>query len=68
KDEYKTWAMKMEYWIMSSDHNLWNIVLNGNSMKKTGRDPKGNIMILPPISVKEHIAIQREIKARTILL
>ncbi|GKC94561.1 hypothetical protein Tco_1160003, partial [Tanacetum coccineum] len=67
-DEYETWAMKMEYWIMNSDHNLWNIVLNGNSRKKTGRDPKGNIMILPPVSVEEHIAVQRETKARTILL
>ncbi|GJX48300.1 hypothetical protein Tco_0273490 [Tanacetum coccineum] len=68
KDEYETWAMKMEYWIMNSDHNLWNIVLNGNSRKKTGRDPKGNIMILPPVSVEEHIVVQRETKARTILL
>ncbi|GJV10415.1 reverse transcriptase domain-containing protein [Tanacetum coccineum] len=68
KDEYETWAMKMEYWIMNSDHNLWNIVLNGNNKKKTGRDPKGNIMILPPVFVEEHIAVQRETKARTILL
>ncbi|GKC06172.1 ribonuclease H-like domain-containing protein, partial [Tanacetum coccineum] len=36
--------------------------------KKTGRDLKGNIMILPPVSVEEHIAVQRETKARTILL
>ncbi|GKE23066.1 ribonuclease H-like domain-containing protein, partial [Tanacetum coccineum] len=68
KEEYETWAMKMEYWIMNSDHNLWNIVLNGNSRKRTGRDPKGNIMILLPIFVKEQIAVQRETKARTILL
>ncbi|GJY03465.1 ribonuclease H-like domain-containing protein, partial [Tanacetum coccineum] len=68
KEEYETWAMKMEYWIMNSDHNLWNIVLNGNSRKKTGRDPKGNIMILLPVSVEEHIAVQRKTKARTILL
>ncbi|GJY61086.1 hypothetical protein Tco_0461743 [Tanacetum coccineum] len=27
KEEYETWAMKMEYWIMNTDHNLWNIVL-----------------------------------------
>ncbi|GJZ96766.1 putative ribonuclease H-like domain-containing protein, partial [Tanacetum coccineum] len=68
KEEYETWSMKIEYWIMNSDHNLWNIVLNGNSRKKTRRDPKGNIMILPPVSVEEHIAVQRETKARTILL
>ncbi|GKB26439.1 hypothetical protein Tco_0865840, partial [Tanacetum coccineum] len=60
--------MKMEYWIMNSDHNLWNIVLNGNSRKRTGRDPKGNIMILLPVSVEEQIAVQRETKTRTILL
>ncbi|GKF52214.1 hypothetical protein Tco_0148681, partial [Tanacetum coccineum] len=36
--------------------------------KRTGRDPKGNIMILPPVSVEEQITIQRETKARTILL
>ncbi|GJZ66226.1 putative ribonuclease H-like domain-containing protein [Tanacetum coccineum] len=51
-----------------NDHNLWNIVLNGNSRKRTGRDPKGNIMILPPVSVEEQIVVQRETKARTILL
>ncbi|GJW68372.1 hypothetical protein Tco_0122796 [Tanacetum coccineum] len=67
-DGYGDGAMKMEYWIMNSDHNLWNIVLNGNNRKKTGRDPKGNIMILPPVFVEEHIAVQRETKARTILL
>ncbi|GJR34616.1 hypothetical protein Tco_1210300 [Tanacetum coccineum] len=39
-----------------------------NSRKKTRRDPKGNIMILPPVSGEEHIAVQRETKARTILL
>ncbi|GKB40164.1 hypothetical protein Tco_0885106 [Tanacetum coccineum] len=68
KEEYETWAMKMEYWIMNSDHNLWNIVLNGNSGKRTGRDPKGNIMILLPVSVEEQIVAQRETKARSILL
>nr|GEY75984.1 serine-threonine/tyrosine-protein kinase catalytic domain-containing protein [Tanacetum cinerariifolium] len=34
KEEYETWAMKMEYWIINTDHNLWKIILNGNSKKK----------------------------------
>ncbi|GJX55590.1 hypothetical protein Tco_0285487 [Tanacetum coccineum] len=68
KDEYETWAMKMEYWIMNSDHHLWNVVLNGNNKKNVGRDPKGNIIIFPPISAEEQIAVQRETKARTLLL
>ncbi|GJZ69912.1 hypothetical protein Tco_0633462 [Tanacetum coccineum] len=66
KDKYETWAMKMEYWIMNSDHNLWNIVLHGNSRKWTGRDPRGNIMILPPVTMEEQIVVQRETKARNI--
>ncbi|GJV21509.1 putative ribonuclease H-like domain-containing protein [Tanacetum coccineum] len=34
----------------------------------SSRDPRGNIMILPPVTIEEQIAVQREIKARTILL
>ncbi|GJX65101.1 hypothetical protein Tco_0299444 [Tanacetum coccineum] len=36
KDEYETWAIKMEYWIMNSDHNLWNIVLHGRTVRTRG--------------------------------
>nr|GEV43361.1 reverse transcriptase domain-containing protein [Tanacetum cinerariifolium] len=66
--EYETWAMKMEYWIMNTDHNLWKIIQNGNSKKSIGRDSKGGIIILPPVSFEEHVVVQREIKARTLLL
>nr|GFB31761.1 hypothetical protein [Tanacetum cinerariifolium] len=48
KDEYETWAMKMEYWIMNTDHN-------GNSKKSLGKDSKGRIIILPPVSFEEHV-------------
>ncbi|GKF60181.1 hypothetical protein Tco_0176967 [Tanacetum coccineum] len=26
KEKYEIWAMKMEYWIQNTDHNLWRIV------------------------------------------
>nr|GEX66426.1 xylulose kinase-1 [Tanacetum cinerariifolium] len=68
KEEYDTWAIKMEYWIMNTDHNLWKMIQNGNSKKSLGRDSKGWIIILPPVSFKEHVAVQRETKARTLLL
>nr|GFC44706.1 xylulose kinase-1 [Tanacetum cinerariifolium] len=60
--------MKMEYWIMNTDHNLWKIIQNGNSKKSLGRDSKGGNIILPPVSFEEHVAVQRETKARTLLL
>ncbi|GJS01262.1 putative ribonuclease H-like domain-containing protein [Tanacetum coccineum] len=41
---------------------------NYSCRKRTDRDPRGNIMILPPVTMEEQIAVQRETKARTILL
>ena len=41
RGEYEIWTMKMENWIKNTDHNLWNIVLKGNSKKKKGKEKKG---------------------------
>ncbi|GJZ16454.1 hypothetical protein Tco_0552131 [Tanacetum coccineum] len=49
-------------------YNSSRYVVPTGSRKRTGRDPRGNIMILPPVTMEEQIAVQREIKARTILL
>ncbi|GJY99545.1 putative ribonuclease H-like domain-containing protein [Tanacetum coccineum] len=68
KDEYEVWAMKMEYWITNNDMNIWKVIQNGNSLKRTGRDRDGRVIILPPTTADEHIAAQRESKARTTLL
>nr|GEZ33615.1 ribonuclease H-like domain, reverse transcriptase, RNA-dependent DNA polymerase [Tanacetum cinerariifolium] len=68
KEENETWAMKMEYWIMNTDHNLWKIVQNGNNKKSLGRDSKRGIIILHPVSFEEHVAVQKETKARTLSL
>nr|GEY47399.1 xylulose kinase-1 [Tanacetum cinerariifolium] len=58
----------MKYWIMNTDHNLWKIVQNGNNKKSLGRDSKRWIIILPPVFFEEHVDVQRETKARTLLL
>nr|GEZ49896.1 xylulose kinase-1 [Tanacetum cinerariifolium]GEZ78344.1 xylulose kinase-1 [Tanacetum cinerariifolium] len=42
--------------------------LNGNNKKSLRRDSKGGIIILPPVSFEEHVAVQRETKERTLLL
>nr|GEZ97702.1 ribonuclease H-like domain, reverse transcriptase, RNA-dependent DNA polymerase [Tanacetum cinerariifolium] len=39
-----------------------------SSKKSLGRDSKGGIIILPPVSFEEHVDVQREKKARTLLL
>nr|GEV81430.1 ribonuclease H-like domain-containing protein [Tanacetum cinerariifolium] len=68
KGEYDIWAMKMQNFISSSDLLCWNIVLKGNSAKSMTTDKDGNLKIRPFITAKEHQQVQREEKARTILL
>ncbi|GKD13784.1 hypothetical protein Tco_1198191 [Tanacetum coccineum] len=44
------------------------VIQNGNNLKRIGRDRDGRVIILPLTTVDEHIAAQRESKARTTLL
>ncbi|GKC12142.1 hypothetical protein Tco_1008924 [Tanacetum coccineum] len=46
----------------------YEVIQNDNSLKRTGRDCDGRVIILPPKTADEHIAVQRESKARTTLL
>nr|GEZ99671.1 xylulose kinase-1 [Tanacetum cinerariifolium] len=66
--EYDIWAMKMHNFISSSDLLCWNIVLKGNSAKSMTTDKDGNLKIRHPVTAEEHQQVQREEKARTILL
>nr|GEX91867.1 xylulose kinase-1 [Tanacetum cinerariifolium] len=68
KGEYDIWVMKMQNFISSSDLLCWNIVLKGNSAKSMTTDKDGNLKIRPPVTAEEHQQVQREEKARTILL
>nr|GEW68659.1 hypothetical protein [Tanacetum cinerariifolium] len=51
-----------------SNNNAKFPYLKKDDMKRTGRDHDGRITILPPTTTEEHIAVQRESKARTTLL
>nr|GEV54844.1 hypothetical protein [Tanacetum cinerariifolium] len=41
---------------------------NRNSKKSLGKDSKGGIIILSPVFFEEHVTVQRETKARTLLI
>nr|GEV63602.1 xylulose kinase-1 [Tanacetum cinerariifolium] len=58
----------MQNFISSSDLLCWNIVLKGNSAKSMTTDNDGNLGIRPPVTAEEHLQVQREEKARMILL
>nr|GEV41533.1 hypothetical protein [Tanacetum cinerariifolium] len=60
--------MEMQNFISSSDLLCWNIVLKDNSAKSMTTDKDGNLKIRPPVTAEEHQQVQREEKARTILI
>ncbi|GKD30550.1 hypothetical protein Tco_1241328, partial [Tanacetum coccineum] len=60
--------MEMEHYLEYIDNDVWKVIQNGNSKKRilTGKD--GVVRVLPPVSAAEIHAIEKERKARTILL
>ncbi|GJZ23430.1 hypothetical protein Tco_0560889, partial [Tanacetum coccineum] len=68
KEEYDIWAMEMEHYLEYIDNEVWKVIQNGNSKKRitTGKD--GIVKILPPVSAAEILVVEKERKARNILL
>ncbi|GJU55802.1 ribonuclease H-like domain-containing protein [Tanacetum coccineum] len=68
KEEYDIWAMKMEHYLKYIDNDVWKVIQNGNSKKRISTGKDGIVRILPPVSVAEIHAVEKERKTRTILL
>ncbi|GKB13197.1 hypothetical protein Tco_0847120, partial [Tanacetum coccineum] len=68
KEEYDIWAMEMEHYLEYIDNDVWKVIQNGNSKKRISTGKDGVVRILPPVSAAEIHAVEKERKARTILL
>ncbi|GKA78609.1 putative ribonuclease H-like domain-containing protein [Tanacetum coccineum] len=68
KEEYDIWAMEMEHYLEYIDNDVWKVIQNGNSKKRISIGKDGVVRILPPVSAAEIHAVEKERKARTILL
>ncbi|GKB37596.1 hypothetical protein Tco_0882538 [Tanacetum coccineum] len=68
KEEYDIWAMEMEHYLEYIDNDVWKVIQNGNSKKRISTGKDGVVRILPPVSPAEIHAVEKERKARTILL
>ncbi|GKA58309.1 hypothetical protein Tco_0757497 [Tanacetum coccineum] len=68
KEEYDIWAMEMEHYLEYIDNDVWKVIQNGNSKKRISTGKDGVVRILPPVSTAKIHAIEKERKARTILL
>ncbi|GJZ09649.1 ribonuclease H-like domain-containing protein [Tanacetum coccineum] len=68
KEEYDIWAMEMEHYLEYIDNEVWKVILNGNSKKRISTGKDGVIRILPPLTAAEIQAVEKERKAKNILL
>ncbi|GJW25074.1 putative ribonuclease H-like domain-containing protein [Tanacetum coccineum] len=68
KGEYDIWAMKMEHYLAHTDYPIWEAIQIGNGPVSVSTDTNGQIKVLPPKTVEEILARERERKARTALL
>ncbi|GKA21945.1 hypothetical protein Tco_0707907 [Tanacetum coccineum] len=68
KGEYDIWAIKMEHYLAHTDYPIWEVIQNGNGPISITTDTQGQIKVLPPRTVEEILARERERKARTTLL
>ncbi|GJV12719.1 hypothetical protein Tco_1354260 [Tanacetum coccineum] len=68
KGEYDIWAMKMEHYLEHTDYPIWEVIQKGNGHVQVSTDTNEQIRVLPPKTVEEVLAREREKKARTTLL
>ncbi|GJY90682.1 hypothetical protein Tco_0505878 [Tanacetum coccineum] len=61
-------VFEMEHYLEYIDNDVWKVIQNGNSKKRISTRKDGVVRILPPLFVPEIHAIEKERKARTILL
>ncbi|GJR63773.1 hypothetical protein Tco_1505935 [Tanacetum coccineum] len=65
---YGDQAMEMEHYLEYIDNDVWKVIQNGNSKKRISTGKDGVIRILPPVTAAEIQVVEKERKAKNILL
>ncbi|GJV71258.1 ribonuclease H-like domain-containing protein [Tanacetum coccineum] len=66
--EYDIWAMEMEQYLEYIDNDVWKVIQNGNSKKRISTGKDRIVRILSPVTAAEIQAVEKERKAKNILL
>ncbi|GJR41180.1 hypothetical protein Tco_1216864 [Tanacetum coccineum] len=68
KEEYDIWAMEIEHYLEYIDNEVWKVIQNGNSKKRISIGKDGVVRVLSPVTAAEIQAVEKERKAKNILL
>nr|GEV86500.1 putative ribonuclease H-like domain-containing protein [Tanacetum cinerariifolium] len=62
-DKYDLWSMRMEQYLTFTDHAIWEVIVNGDSVLPVGAE--GHI---PPKTAKQKLVRKNELKAKDTLM
>ncbi|GJT38204.1 ribonuclease H-like domain-containing protein [Tanacetum coccineum] len=68
KEEYDIWAMEIEHYLKYIDNEVWKVIQNGNFKKRISTGKDGVIRVLSPVTAAEIQSVEKERKAKNILL
>ncbi|GKA59339.1 hypothetical protein Tco_0758652 [Tanacetum coccineum] len=68
KEEYDIWAIEMEHYLEYIDNKVWKVIQNGNSKKRISTRKDGIVRVLSPVTAAEIQVVEKERKAKNILL
>ncbi|GKD62674.1 hypothetical protein Tco_1300183 [Tanacetum coccineum] len=70
KGEYDIWSMRMRKYICHTDHNLWDIIVNGDLQEETAPESSSGDQTSPPAykTAKQLAAKRNQERVKSILL
>ncbi|GJV03348.1 ribonuclease H-like domain-containing protein [Tanacetum coccineum] len=68
KEEYDIWPIEMEHYLEYINNNVWKVIQNGNSKKRISTGKDGIVRILSPVTTTDIQVVEKERKAKNILL
>ncbi|GKB70817.1 hypothetical protein Tco_1021605 [Tanacetum coccineum] len=62
--EYKLWSMRMEQYLTFTDHALWEVIVNSDSVSPIASASVGTEGLIPPKIAEQKLARKNELKAK----
>ncbi|GKA42714.1 ribonuclease H-like domain-containing protein [Tanacetum coccineum] len=66
--EYDLWSMRMEQYLTFTDHALWEVIVNGDSVIPVASASVGAEGPIPPKTAQQKLARKNELKAKNTLM
>ncbi|GJZ04562.1 ribonuclease H-like domain-containing protein [Tanacetum coccineum] len=66
--EYDLWRIRMEQYLTFTDHALWEVIVNGDSVSPVASASAGAEGPIPPKTAEQKLARKNELKAKSTLM